>query len=179
MKSPVEMVDIVDEANIVTGCLTRQEVRSQNLLHRGVGILVYNSKGEVYVHQRTATKDLFPSMFDMLVGGVVSSGEDYLTAARREVQEELGVENDDLEELFHHLYDGPNNRSWIAVYRVFWDGPILHQAEEIAWGGWMPESELKAWSETVEIVPDGLSVFHEYLRQRDQFSPITGQSQER
>jgi isopentenyldiphosphate isomerase len=179
VKSPVEMVDIVDETNVVTGCLTRQEVRSQNLLHRGVGILVYNCKGEVYVHQRTSTKDLFPSMFDMLVGGVVSSGEDYLTAARREVQEELGVENDDLEELFHHLYLGPKNRSWIAVYRVLWDGPISHQAEEIAWGGWMAEPDLKAWSETVEIVPDGLSVFHEYLRQRDQFSPITGQSQER
>ncbi len=118
-------------------------------------------------------------MFDMLVGGVVSSGEDYLTAARREVQEELGVENDDLEELFHHLYLGPKNRSWIAVYRVLWDGPICHQAEEIAWGGWMPEPDLKAWSGTVEIVPDGLSVFQEYLRQRDQFSPISRQSEER
>jgi isopentenyldiphosphate isomerase len=179
MKPALEMVDIVDEANIVTGCLTRQEVRSQNLLHRGVGILVYNSKGEVYVHQRTATKDLFPSLFDMLVGGVVSSGEDYLTAARREVSEELGVENEELEELFHHLYLGPKNRSWIAVYRVRWDGPIQHQVEEIAWGGWLSEPELEGWSKKVEIVPDGLSVFQEYLRQRDRFSPITPTSQTR
>lgn len=167
----VELVDVVNEDNEVLFTTTRAKVRKENLLHRGVGILVYNSKREVYVHQRTSTKDLFPSMFDMLVGGVVSSGEEYLVAAQREVFEELGVKNQDLQFLFDHLYQGPENRSWIRVYAVLWDGPIQNQPEEVAWGDWMPEQDLQEWSQTVTIVPDGLSVFHHYLDYR-QIHPL-------
>ncbi len=159
-----EWVDLVDRDNRVIGQASRQEVRSQNLLHRGIAVLVRNSRGQVYVHQRTASKDLFPSMYDMFVGGVVGAGEEYLTAARREAFEELGVGNPDLEFLFDHLYEGPKNFSWVRCYQVSWDGPIQHQAEEIQWGDWLPEDQLEAWSQQVPVVPDGLDVFHAYLR---------------
>jgi len=158
-----ELVDLIDLDNQVIGVATRSEVRQKNLLHRGVGILCVNSRGEAYVHKRTDTKDVFPGMFDMFVGGVVGSGETYHEAARREVAEELGVSGADLEFLLEHLYQGDRNRSWIHLYRVTWDGPIVHQPEEIAWGGWVPEDALEAWSRSVEVVPDGLDVFHHYL----------------
>lgn len=157
-----ELVDLVDLQNQVVGQADRRTVRTQNLLHRGVGILVQNSRGQVYVHQRTPTKDVFPGMFDMFVGGVVASGEDYLTAARRETLEELGATGEP-EFLFEHLYQGPLNRSFIHVYRVRYDGPITHQESEIVWGAWMDHERLESWSREVEIVPDGLEVFHHYL----------------
>ena len=159
-----EWVDLVDRDNQVVGRALRQEVRQQNLLHRGIAVLVRNSRGQVYVHQRTASKDLFPALYDMFVGGVVGSGEDYLDAARREAHEELGVATDELEFLFDHLYQGPLNYSWVRCYRVTWDGPIVHQAEEIQWGEWMEESRLGQWIDEVPIVPDGLEVFHAYLK---------------
>ena len=158
-----EWVDLVDRDNQVVGRALRQEVRQKNLLHRGIAVLVCNSQGQVYVHQRTASKDLFPAMYEMVVGGVVGSGEDYLEAAVREAREELGVANEQLEFLFDHLYQGPLNYSWVRCYRVLWDGPIVHQPEEVQWGEWMDESRLPQWIEEVPIVPDGLDVFRAYL----------------
>lgn len=165
--STEEWVDLVDIENRIVGAATRAEVRTKNLLHRGVGVMCRNSKGEVYVHKRTDTKDLFPGMYDMFVGGVVARGESYEEAARREVEEELGVRDGAIRYLFTHLYQGERNRSWIQVFDVVWDGSITHQADEIAWGAWMPEHELRAWSRTVEIVPDGLDVFHHWLRYKE------------
>ncbi|MBI4586363.1 MAG: NUDIX domain-containing protein [Planctomycetes bacterium] len=162
--SPHEWVDLVDLENRILGKTTRAEVRSRNLLHRGVGILCLNSRGEVYVHRRTETKDVFPGLYDMFVGGVVVSGESYDEAARREIAEELGIRGPAPEFLFTHLYQGDRNRAWIHVYRAVWDGAIVHQKEEIAWGGWMPEEELPRWVERHSgIVPDGLEIFHHYL----------------
>lgn len=158
-----EWVDLVNRENRVVGRALRSEVRKQNLLHRGIAVLVCNSQGQVYVHQRTASKDLFPSLFDMFVGGVVGEGESYEEAARREAQEELGAAGE-LEFLFDHLYEGPLNFSWVRCFRTTWDGPIRHQPEEIQWGGWMDESALDQWIEEVTIVPDGLEVFHAYRK---------------
>jgi len=163
-----EWVDLVDRDNQVTGRALRSEVRQKNLLHRGIAVLVRNSRGQVYVHQRTATKDLFPALYDMFVGGVVGEGEDYFEAAVREAQEELGVENRDLEHLFDHLYQGEKNYSWIRCYSVLWDGPIKHQPEEVQWGEWMDEDRLQAWTREVTIVPDGLDVFLAYLAWKNQ-----------
>lgn len=163
MSKAEEYLDLVDEKNQRVGRAPRHEVRSRNLLHRGVGILCWNSKGQIYVHQRTASKDLFPSLFDVMVGGAVEAGEDYLPAARREVREELGVESPDLRFLLEHLYEGPRNRSFIQLFEVEWDGPIRWQPEEIVWGEWMDFDQAVRWSQTVEIVPDGLEVFHAYL----------------
>ena len=160
----MEIVDLVDRENRVVGAAPRERVRRENLLHRGVGILVKNSRGEVYVHRRTSSKDVFPSMYDMFVGGMVSQGESYDEAALREVAEELGVVGPIPQRLFTYLYEGPLNRSWIEIYHVVWDGPIRHQPEEVEWGTWLPESQLAAWVDTVEVVPDGLEVWREYVR---------------
>ncbi len=157
------IVDLVDLDNNIVGSAPRSVVRGQNLLHRGVGILVKNSRGEIYVHRRTPIKDVFPHLYDMFVGGVVDQGESYHTAAVRELEEELGIAGPEPEPLFTYLYQGPHNRSWIEVYQVVWDGPIRHQVEEVEWGAWMPEADLPAWIETVDIVPDGLEIWHHYL----------------
>lgn len=171
--SKEEWVDLVDLENRIVGATTRAEVRQKNLLHRGVGIMCRNSRGEVYVHKRTDTKDLFPGLHDMFVGGVVSRGESYETSALRELEEELGVRGPAPRPLFVHLYQGDRNRSWIKVFDVTWDGPIVHQPEEIVWGAWMPEDALEQWAREVVIVPDGLEVFHRWLEWKRSNSPTS------
>lgn len=158
-----ELVDLVDEINRVVGKATRREVRRHNLLHRGVGIICFNSKGQVYVHRRTSTKDVFPDLYDMLVGGVVSSGESYEAAARREIAEELGIEGPIPEFLFAHLYLGDRNRSWIYVYQVVWDGPIRHQPEEVVSGSWVNADRIPGMVKEVGFVPDGEEIFRHLL----------------
>ena len=161
-----EIVDLVDESNQVIGKASRREVRARNLLHRGVGILCTNSAGLVYVHRRTSTKDIFPGMYDMFVGGVVASGESAADAARREILEELGIDGPEPRHLFNHLYLGPRNRTWVAVYEVEWDGPIRHQESEVEWGAFLSFPELAEKLRQWEFVPDGLEIFHRLLEEK-------------
>ncbi|HNR98526.1 MAG TPA: NUDIX domain-containing protein [Planctomycetota bacterium] len=159
-----EELYLVDGEDRVIGTAPRSRVRAENLLHRGVGILVCNGAGEIYVHRRTATKDIFPGLYDMFVGGAVTVGEDYGDAARRECAEELGVRGGVWERLFVYRYEGPRNRCFTGVYKVVYDGPIVHQAEEVAWGRFMPLAQVAAFARENPVVPDGAEIFREYLR---------------
>jgi len=158
-----EIVDLVDEDDHVTGQAPRREVRARNLLHREVAAIVRNPRGEIYVHRRTETKDVFPGMYDMFVAGVVTSGESYEEAIRRELREELGIEHVEPTFLLKARYRDPDINWWTCCYEVVWSGPIRHQEDEIAWGRFMPEAELIAKLDELPFVPDGVVVFRRYL----------------
>ena len=86
-----ELVDVLDDAGRPIGRATRREMRERRLPHRCVYILVFNRRGEPYVHLRTPTKDVYPSHWDVAVGGVLAAGETFDAGAERELAEELGV----------------------------------------------------------------------------------------
>jgi isopentenyldiphosphate isomerase len=153
---------LVDDEDWVIGTALRSEIRARNLPHRGVAILVRNPAEEIYVHRRTTTKDVFPDMYDMVVGGMVTAGESYEETARRELAEELGVEGVHLEFLFRHRYRGKRNNAWISLYQVVWPGPIRHQESEISWGAYMTEDEIVAKLLQWQFAPDHLEVFERY-----------------
>lgn len=162
-----ELADVVDEDDRVVGRAGRSEIRARNLLHRGVAILCRNSRGEIYVHRRTDTKDVFPGMYDMLVGGLVSAGEMYEEAARREIAEELGIVGPEPAFLYVHRYEGSESRSFTAFYEVTWDGPIRHQESEIAWGSFMSPDELRVKLNEWPFVPDDGEIFSRWLSDPD------------
>lgn len=162
---PDERVDLIDLDDRVLGQVSRREVRERNLLHRGVSVLVWSPQGELYVHRRTRTKDLFPGLHDVFVAGVVQAGEGYDETARRELAEELGVVGPAPEPLFRHLYEGPRCRAWTAVYQVTWGGPVVPQASEIEWGAFLPLEEVTARLEAWAFVPDGLEIFRRWQRE--------------
>jgi isopentenyldiphosphate isomerase len=162
-EAPGEEIGIlVDERDDVVGTAPRSEIRAKNLLHRGVAIIVRNPNGEIYVHRRTPTKDVFPGMYDMVVGGMVTAGESYDEAARRELAEELGVDPAELVLVLKHRYRGDRNNAWISLYEVVWAGPIRHQEAEISWGAYMAEKELAARLGEWPFAPDHLEVFDRY-----------------
>jgi isopentenyldiphosphate isomerase len=162
--SHTEWVDVVDETDRVIGRASRAEVRAHNLLHRNVAILCQDAAGRIYLHQRSATKDLFPNLHDVFVSGVVGAGENYDTAAVRELSEEVGIENARPELLFRHRYEGAQTRSHTAVYRVLWDGPMRHHDGEIAWGRFCTLAEIEQNAARWPLVPDGAEIFARYLR---------------
>ena len=71
--------------------MPRGEVYARGLRHRCVFVFVRDAEDRIFVHRRTAGKLVFPSLYDMFVGGVVGAGEEYDDAALREAEEELGV----------------------------------------------------------------------------------------
>ena len=86
-----ELFDICDASDNVIGQAPRAEVHAQNLLHRAVHIWIWRSDGRLLVHLRSTTKDQFPSHYTSSASGHVDAGEDYETAAHRELKEELDL----------------------------------------------------------------------------------------
>lgn len=153
---------MIDDADFVLGQVTRGQMRAGKLWHRSVAILCRNSRGEIYVHRRTTTKDVFPGLYDMFVGGVVGAGESYAQAATREIGEELGIVGVVPTPLFHHRYEGPHSRAHTDVFEVTWDGAITHQASEVAWGAFRTRRQLLENTEDFAFVPDGAEIFERY-----------------
>ncbi|WP_369198133.1 NUDIX hydrolase [Streptomyces djakartensis] len=166
MSAADEILDIVDEHDRVVGRSPRGEVYARGLRHRCVFVQARDAAGRIFVHRRTPQKLVFPSLYDMFVGGVVGAGESYDAAALREAEEELGVSGLPApRHLFTFLYDDGAGRTWwSAVYEVTCDLPVHPQAEEVAWHDFLPETEVEQRLADWPWVPDGLEAF-ERLRE--------------
>lgn len=158
-----EVVDIVDDADQVIGQATRREVRVKNLRHRSVYVLVFNASGQLFAHRRTLTKDVFPGYWDVAVGGVLRAGETYDDGARRELQEELGVDGAPLRRLFPLRYEDAQNRVAGVVYSCTAEGPFRLQRSEITEGKWMNLDILIDRTQRDPFCPDGLEALRRYL----------------
>lgn len=85
-----EWLDVVDRRNQVVGRERRGVIHRRGLLHRAVHMLLQDGAGRFFLQRRSFTKDTFPGRWDSSASGHVDSGEDYDTAMRRELGEELG-----------------------------------------------------------------------------------------
>mmetsp|Transcript_63669 Transcript_63669/g.125019 ORF Transcript_63669/g.125019 Transcript_63669/m.125019 type:complete len:405 (+) Transcript_63669:111-1325(+) len=185
-----EYVDAVDESSGTSlGVFPRMRVHLYNILHRGIGVLVrrcslpngpsldvrnrgnvkQDERGFVFVHQRTAEKRIFPSLFDMFVGGVSAAGEPAEETVRRELKEELNIDvqsrdasvtsavSDDGEHLlcdtpyvdflFDCMVSTPLNRCRVSVFDVPECPPkaaaaIRFQETEVQNGYWETRTEV-------------------------------------
>jgi hypothetical protein len=174
--SEAESVDMVDREGRMLGSLPRSYVHAWNIIHRDVGLIIakdedLSSEGGcapmVYVHRRTSTKRIFPSLYDMFVVGVSCRRKDTRTTAAREVAEQLGLrramdfifgkggeetmtageetmtagENDPLsDKLFKCTVCTVYNRCVMLMFTyTTCDGEnITWQEEEMAWGNNVP-----------------------------------------
>jgi len=59
--------------------------------HRAVHIWIYRPDGQILLQRRCKTKDSFPNMLDISCAGHLVAGDDSLTGALRELEEELGL----------------------------------------------------------------------------------------
>ena len=92
-------------------------------LRSGVGIVVLNKKNEVFVAKRI---DNNKNSWQMPQGGV-DKGEDYLTAAYRELEEETSIKNVDLIKELDGLisYELPKN-----LLGIIWKGKYRGQKQK-------------------------------------------------
>lgn len=157
-----EVLDVVDREDRVTGRARRGEVYARGLLHRCVFVRVRDPEGRIFVHRRTASKLVFPSRYDMFVGGVLGAGEDYASAALREAEEELGVSG--LAQpvpVLKFLYEGEGGAWWSYVHEVRCDLPVRPQVSEVDWYAFVDEAEVarRAADGSWPWVPDGLEAY--------------------
>ncbi|MDB5386484.1 MAG: Nudix hydrolase [Planctomycetaceae bacterium] len=86
-----EIFDVCDAEDHVIGQAPRSVVHRDKLLHRAVHVFVFNSQEELLVQVRSVTKDEFPLCYTSSASGHLCTGEDYLEAAQRELEEEIGL----------------------------------------------------------------------------------------
>lgn len=132
-------------------------MRARRLPHRSTYILVFDRAGRLFVHLRTPTKDVYPSHWDVSVGGVLGAGEAWDAGAARELAEELGV-TATLEPLFPFRWTEPGNDIHGRVYRAVHDGPFRLQPEEIVRGEFVDVDEIARRAAREPFCPDGLAV---------------------
>ncbi|MEV8535069.1 NUDIX domain-containing protein [Streptomyces sp. NPDC051211] len=165
-----EVLDVVDRADRVLGQAPRGEVYARGLIHRCAFVLARDTGGRVFVHRRTASKLVFPSHYDMFVGGVLGAGEGYAEAALREAGEELGVTGlAPPQPLFKFLYEGPGGAWWSYVHEVRCEADAVRpQVSEVDWHAFLTEEELAREVERGEWtwVPDGLEAYRRLLEFR-------------
>lgn len=150
-----EYVMVVDADNRPAGAAPRSRMRAQNLFHRAAYVLVFNSKGKLFRHRRTLTKDIYPGYYDIAAGGVVLAGETYEAAAARELEEETGILDTPLAFLFDMFFEDPKSRVFGRVFRCVFDGKITLQEDEIVHGAFLSIQQILAEADRVPYTPDG------------------------
>jgi isopentenyl-diphosphate delta-isomerase type 1 len=88
----LEILDVVDADDLVVGAVDRREIHREGLFHRSVHVFVLDETGRIYLQRRSWKKEEHPGKWDSSASGHVRSGESYLEAARRELEEEIGVQ---------------------------------------------------------------------------------------
>ena len=161
-----ELVDVVDDDDCVTATVTRARMRAERLQHRVVFILVRRSDGRVLVHRRSPLKDIWPSAFDIAVGGVVASGETWDAAAARELAEEVGI--DSVRPAFARAarYADPDVVELARVYTVTWDGPVVFTDREVVAAEWLAPAEVRARlaDPAFRFCPDSVALVRDLVR---------------
>jgi isopentenyldiphosphate isomerase len=141
-----EIFDVVNERDEVIDRQPRREVHRLGLRHRAVHMLVFNSRGQIFLQQRSLKKDREPGVWDSSASGHVDSGEDYDAAVVRELREEIGLElNGPPRRLFKIFARPETDQEFVWVYRCEAEGPFELNRTEIDRGNWFAPEEVTRW----------------------------------
>lgn len=144
-----ELIDVLDENGVKTGeILSREEIHKKGLWHRSIVVAIVNDKNEILLQQRSDNKEKNAGMWDISVAGHISNGQDALSAAAREINEEVSVSlgyNVDIKS-FRYMFSYRTQQKYSEdfIENQFYDFFILRKEgikiEDIK----MQESEVKA-----------------------------------
>jgi isopentenyl-diphosphate delta-isomerase type 1 len=141
-----EYFDVVDQHDRVLRPERRSVVHREKLLHRAVHIFVFNSSGDIFLQRRSLTKDSAPGKWVSSCSGHVDSGEDYETAALRELGEEIGLYDPlQFQPVFKEAACAPTGNEFVWVYTCRSDGPFVLDPEEVSEGKWIDLDALERW----------------------------------
>lgn len=127
-----ELFIVVDEKDQIMGYKSRYECHhNSELIHRAINIALINDKDEIAFQKRSMTKDLYPGYYALTVTGHVSKGENYITAAIREMKEEVGVTGINLKHMSTQVVNEPAEREMVAFYTGIYNGSFKALKEEV------------------------------------------------
>jgi len=126
-----ELFIVVDKNDRVIGFKTRNECHhDKTLIHRTVGVLVFDDTGKILLQKRSRTKDMDPGLWGISAAGHVTKGQDYEDAAHRELQEELGIDAP-LAYISKYLVESERETEMSMLFTAKSNGPFHPNPEEV------------------------------------------------
>lgn len=125
-----EVLVEVDAKDKEIGSIVKREAHSgSGRFHRAAHIVVFTSKGEVVLHQRSHKKAMAPSKWDMF-GGHQVYGQTIEQTAVAELSEELGV-TPPLKFVRKGLHKSSKQNEYFYLYYGIDDGPYGFDKNEV------------------------------------------------
>jgi 16S rRNA (adenine1518-N6/adenine1519-N6)-dimethyltransferase len=132
---------VVDENDNPLDPLPRRLVHGYGVWHRVSHLWILDGKGHVLCQQRSLQKELNPGMWESFFGGHLRPDETYISGARREVSEEIGLKATNLmqEQIFQFHDPSGYNNEFQGIFSGEWNGNLadLHfddgEVERVKW----------------------------------------------
>lgn len=153
----MEQWDLYTKERALTGeTHLRGDPLPEGRYHLVVHVWIRNAQGQYLISQRAASRPTFPLLWEC-VGGSVVKGEDSLTGALREVQEEVGLAlPPETGRLVFSETRGAGFQDILDVWLFEYNGPLALEAattDEVAQCRWMDGGQIQALCDKGEWVP--------------------------
>jgi len=120
-----ELLSVVDKDDNFLKEEERKTIHNSDQWHRGVHVLLINSKNEIMLQVRSSSKDKFPNCYDCSVSEHAIAGESFEDAAKRGIMEELGLDNITLRKLVKMRMNYGQHDSMITeVFEIHSDAKV-------------------------------------------------------
>lgn len=146
-----EVLDVVNGSNVIVGQERRDIVHKTGLLHRSVHVFVFNEAGEMLLQRRSPYKSLAPRLWDLSCAEHLSAGESFEDAAKRGLQEELGITEQTslklVREAYLHMASYPEknmfDNEFISTFVMgTYRGAINHDPKEVTETSFWPVEQI-------------------------------------
>jgi isopentenyldiphosphate isomerase len=159
-----EYFDVIDKSGNIIGKATREECHSnRSLAHRVVHVLVFNSRGELFLQKRSMDKDIQPGKWDTSVGGHLNLGETFDQAVRREMGEELGI-SAPVKHIYDYWMHSEVETEYVRTYICTYDGAIRFDPKEIEDGRFWSREQIEGEIGTGTFTPNFEEEYQKYLQ---------------
>lgn len=162
------MDEIIDVLDGLTGektgeTISKKEAHKKGIWHGSIHILIIDKEhNKTLLQKRCEQKQLYPNTWDIAVGGHIGAGESDLISAKRELEEELGLNSADYEMKFvEKVQEKLNNNGvisneYVSIFVVYADiniNDIVLQEEEVSEIKWCTKEELNSFIKDEIIIP--------------------------
>ena len=130
-----QQVILVDEQDNAIGEMEKMEAHSTGTLHRAFSVFIFNSKGEMLLQRRAASKYHSAGLWTNACCSHPSPGEETIHSAEKRLKEELGFTTG-LIKVFDFVYEAHFQNGLIEhefdhVYKGIYDGPLTINKDEV------------------------------------------------
>ena len=126
---------LVDENDVPTGTMEKMEAHQKAMLHRAFSIFIFNSKGDMLLHQRASNKYHSPGLWTNACCSHPREGQQTIEAAEIRLQQEMGF-TIPLKKAFDFTYkaaldNGLTEHEYDHVFIGTYDGDIQPDEDEV------------------------------------------------